>query len=229
MDLQILQRDASYAGWVRTVLAWLLWRLQIWSGIQVFRVNLRPIPADAPPPAPPDGIRLCLLRLDQLLEAAADPELDLGPDFIRDALARGDIAFGAYEGERLVGCSWRTATAAPLAESLWTRIGPRCHHVYKTFVRPSHRGRHIHVAMTRFADRISVERGCPAEIGFVNICNLASLGAAKRLGRPRVGYAGYIVLFGHCIPFRTRGLKKLGIVVFKPHTQESVRLVPAQG
>lgn len=59
-----------------------------------------------------------LVRPEELLRAADDPELQLHPDFVRGALARGDFAFGAFEGDRLVGYTWRTFTAAPYFDGL---------------------------------------------------------------------------------------------------------------
>ena len=221
MNLQDLRRDAAHSGWIWALLARGLWRAQIWLGMQVFRVNLRHMRADAPDRAPPEGIRLCVMRLEELLEAAADSEFDFDPAFARAALARGDVVFGAYEGERLVSLTWRTPVAAPLAEPVWTRVGPRCHHAYKSYVRPSHRGRHIHTAVSRFADRHSIEKGCPAEIGLVNVANLASVAAARSIGRPKVGYAGYITLFGRCILFRTPGVKGIGVELFRAPERSS--------
>jgi hypothetical protein len=228
MKLHDLQRDAAYSGWIRTLLARALAKLQRLLGMQVFRVNLRPIRADAPDVAPPEGIRLCVMRPEELLEAAADPEFEFDPAFARAALVQGDLVFGAYEGERLISMTWRTPGVAPLADPVWVRIPPRCHHAYKSYVRPSHRGRHIHTAVSRFADRHSVDKGCPAEIGFTNVANLASLAAAKSIGRRKAGYAGYVTLFGHCIPFRTAGAKRIGVELFKPGEQDLVGLVPEQ-
>ena len=228
MNVQALRRDAAYSGWIRTLLARALATLQRLLGMQVFRVNLRPIRGHPAEPRPPDGITLRLMRLEELVEAAADPEFEFEPAFARAALAQGDLVFGAYDGDRLISLTWRTPTAAPLAESIWVRIGPRCHHAYKTFVKASHRGRRIHTAVSCFADRYSVERGCPAEIGLINIANLASIGAAQALGRKKVGYAGYVSVFGHCIPFRTAGVRDIGVELFKPH-ETAIDLVPAQG
>jgi hypothetical protein len=229
MNLRGLRRDAEHTGWIRALLARLTARLQTLLGVQVFRVNLRPMPRRPLEPVPPEGIRLCALRLEQLLEAAADPELGLDPDFIRAALERGDVAFGAYEGNRLIGYNWRAANAVPFLQNVWVKIGHRYHYAYKSFVRPSYRGRRIHTAITRLADRYSMERGCVGEIGIVNIANLASLGAAKSLGRRKVGYAGCVTLFGHCASFRTRGVRELGIELYRPQAQAPIGLEPARG
>jgi hypothetical protein len=50
----------------------------------------------------------------------------------------------------------------------------------------------------------------------INLSNLESVGAAKSLGRRKVGYAGYLRLFGRCITFRTAGTRKIGVGLFKP-------------
>jgi hypothetical protein len=229
MNLTGLHRDAAHVGMIGALLARAIARLQQWLGIHIFRVNLRVLPRHFVEPAPPEGIRLCPLRLEDLLQASADPELGLEPDFIRTALANGDLVVGALEGDRLIGYLWRSAIAAPFVEDLWIRIGPRHHYAYKSFVRPSHRGMRIHIALSRLADKNSIERGCTGEIGTINIANVASLGAAKSLGRHRIGYAGCVMLFGHSVSFRTPAVRELGLVIFRPDAPVPVGLVPAQG
>jgi hypothetical protein len=216
MNLQDLRRDAAHGGWTRVLVARTTTRLQNWLGVHVFRVNFRPTPKDPLEPAPPNGIRLCLLRPEELLEAAADPELDLDPDFIRAAVAQGDVTVGAFEGARLVAYSWSTFVAAPFYEGLWVRVGRPYRYIYKSLTRPSHRARRIYIAIMRLADAHFLERGCAGEIGFTNIANLASLGSQRSLGRRKVGYTGYITLFGQCFSFRTPAVKRLGVVIFRP-------------
>jgi hypothetical protein len=153
----------------------------------------------------------------ELLKAAEDPGLDIHPDFVRAALARGDMAFGAFEGDRLVGYTWRTFTAAPDLDGLWARVNRPYQYSYKGFTRPSHRGKRIHVAITYFADAYLLERGYTAEVGFVGITNFSSLAVAKFLGRRRIGYAGYVKWFGRRIPFTTPAVKKVGARLFELH------------
>jgi GNAT superfamily N-acetyltransferase len=229
MNLSGLHRDAAHVGVIRALLARGIARLQLWLGIHIFRVNLRVLPRHLVELVPPEGIRLCPLRLEDLLQASADPELGLEPDFIRTALANGDLVVGAFEGDRVVGFLWRSIIAVPFYEDLWIRTGPGHHFAYKSFVRPSHRGMGIHIALARLADKHSVEKGCTGEVGYVNIANVASLGAAKSLGRRRIGYAGYLMLFGRSVSFRTPAVRDLGVVIFRAEAPVSVGLVPAQG
>ncbi len=200
---------------MRSLFMRLMSGLRRYAGIYICRVGVRPLARDAPGPVLPGGIELRILRPRELLEAAADPELRLDPDFVRAALARGDMAFGAFEGERLVGYSWRSFTAAPHFEGLWAGVARPYFCGYKAFTRPSHRGRRIHVAVALYSDSFLLERGYTAEVGLVDLSNFASLRTAKVLGRRRIGYAGYVKLFGRCIPFRTPAVKKIGLELFE--------------
>jgi hypothetical protein len=230
MNLQDLRRDAAHGGWTRVLVARTAAQLQNWLGVHVFRVNFRPTPKDPLKPEPPNGIRLCLLRSEELLEAAADPELDLDPDFIRAAVAQGDVVVGAFEGARLVAYSWSTFVAAPFYEDLWVGVEQPYRYIYKSLTRPSHRARRIYIAIMRFADAYFLDRDCAGEIGFTNIANLASLGSQKSLGRRKVGYTGYMKLFGQCFSFRTPAVKRLGIVIYSGLPRAcQIRVVPAQG
>jgi len=228
MNMNSLRRDAAHWGWMRTLFSRGLGRLQAWAGLHVFRVQVRPLPLHFIAPDPPDGITVCVLQVEQLLEASVDPELDLDPEFIRITLAQGDLVCGAYEGNRLVGYAWRTSVAAPFYNGLWVKAGHRYHYTYRTFVLPSHRGRQVHAAILRLADRHSLQEGCAAEIDLMPIHNLASRGAAKSLGRTGVGYAGYLSVFGSSISFRTSQVKDMGVVIFKPHARIPLGLVPAR-
>jgi hypothetical protein len=219
MKFENLRTDVNRWGWARSLFIRIMSGLKRHAGLHVCRVNLRPLVRQSAAPKPTTGITLRILQPDELLKAADDPELDMPPDFVRDALARGDVAFGAYEGERLVGYSWRTFTAAPYFDGLWARIGRPYQYIYKSFTRLSHRGRRIHVGITYFADTYLLERGYTTEVGFIDITNFASLGVAGFLGRRRIGYAGYVKWFGHFITFRTPAVKAIGAELFEPGRQ----------
>lgn len=215
MELGGLRADARRWGWAWSLFMRVMSRLRRYTGLCVYRVNVRPLIKGVRAPDFLSGIALRVVKPQELLKAAVDPDLDLDPDFVRGALARGDMAFGAFEGYRLVGYTWRTFASAPHVDGWWVGVDRPYQYSYKAFTRPSHRRRHIHVAITSFADVHLLERGYTAEVGFVDVSNFASLAVADYLGRQRIGYAGHVNWFGSRISFRTPGVKKIGVGLFE--------------
>lgn len=213
LKLDNLRADLRRWGWKRSLALRLVSRLRMHAGIHLYRVGLRPL---AKAEYRLDGISVRIAQPEELLTAANDPELDMRPDFVRSALARGDFAIGAFEGGRLIGYAWRSFTVAPHVDGLWVRVECPCHYIYKGFTLPSHRGKRIQVAIPAFSDRYFLEQGYTSEVGIVDVSNFASLSNGKRLGRRKAGYAGYVKWFGRCLPFRTPGAKKIGFELFKP-------------
>lgn len=207
-----LLADIHQWGWKRSALARVMSMLRRYACLRVYRVNARPLSAGrSREPRLPDGIAVRIVAPDELFGAAGDPELDLDRDFVRDALARGDLAFGALEGDRLVGYTWRTFSAAPDRDGLWVRVSRPYQYSYKAFTRPSHRRKRIHVAITFFADAYLLARGYRFEIGYTEISNFSGIGLADFMGRLKIGYAGHVNWFGRCIPFRTPAVRKIGV------------------
>jgi hypothetical protein len=200
-----------------------------YTGLHVYRISVRPLVRCPPESRFPGDITVRMVQPEELLKAVEDPELDMPADFVRGALARGDIAFGAFEGDRLVSYTWRTFTAAPYFDGLWARVDRPYQYTYKSFTLPAYRGRHIHVGITLFADTHLLERGYTAEVGFINVINFTSIGVAKYLGRQRIGYAGYVKLFGHRILFRTPSARRVGAELFEPHGLNAAALLPLTG
>ena len=134
----------------------------------------------------------------------------MSADFVEGALARGDIAFGAFDRGRLVCYTWRALGATPDVEDVWVTFGAPYHYGYKAFTRPSHRGRRLLVAVSFFSDSYLLERGHAKRLTFTGICNFASLASQKAAGSRKIGIAGYIRLFGVFIPYRTSAVKAVG-------------------
>jgi hypothetical protein len=208
--------DARRWGWIRSLCARIMSMVKRYAGLHIYRVGVRQLVGQGPKIALPRGTRLRVARCEELLKAALDPALDMSPDFVRRALARGDIAFGAFEGHRLIAYSWRTFTAAPHFDGLWATVDRPYFLGYKAYTRPSHRGRRIHVAVALFSDSYLLERGYTAEVGFVDIINYSSLAVASFLGRQKIGYVGHLRWFGKCIPFRTPAVRRIGARLFQP-------------
>ena len=225
LKLENLREDVRRWGWKCSLFLRIVSRLRKLAGLHLYRVGLRPLVWQE---RQLDGISVRIASPEELLQAASDPALDMHPDFVHSALARGDFAIGAFEGDRLVGYAWRTFTAAPDVDGLWVRVDRPCHYLYKGFTLPSHRGRHIQVAIPLFSDRYFLARGYTSEVGIVDIANFASINNGKRLGRRKVGYAGYVKWFRRCIPFRTPAVKRLGLQFFKHDPGPAQESSPAE-
>src|SRR5688572_8004294 len=200
-------------GWGRVLLARALLRLEHW--FSVYCVNVRTL-KDRSDVTPSTGITYRKLNAAELLAATDNIELDLPPEFIREAMERGDLAWGAFEDDKLVGYTWRAASQAPFMDDLWVRVPHPLQYGYKSYTRPSHRGRGIYPAVGRVADEQSLQLGYPAMLHLVNIANIASLRAASELGSRTSGYAGYVKLFGRRLTFRTPGARSIGVELYMP-------------
>lgn len=229
MKFKNLKEDVGRWGWIRSLFLRVMSMLYRHAGLHVYRINVRPLVRDPPHSRFPAGITVRMLQAEELLKAAEDPELDLPSDFVRGALARGDIAFGAIMSDRLIGYTWRTFTSAPYFDGLWAKVDRPYQYTYKSFTLPAYRGRHIHVGITLFADQHLLERGYTAEVGFIDVVNFTSIGVAKYLGREKIGYAGYVKLFGHRILFRTPAASKVGAGLFEPHQRTAPNPLPLTG
>ncbi len=160
------------------------------------------------------GITYRVIENDELHEASADPEMALSPEFVDAAIERGDTAFGAFEGSLLVSYVWRSETTAPHSKNIWCRAkSPYCY-AYKSYTRPSHRGQHISPGVHLCSDIGMLKRGYKFRVGFVEISNWASLAMGKHMGSQIIGYAGYALWFGKCIPFKSRGVRAIGFEFF---------------
>ena len=205
----------------RSTLEWLVKALRLRHllmllGIRIYAVRSHVLGRSPAPPELPAHLRVGIVDSATLLRAAEDPELGLSHDFVKFALARGDVAFGAMHGDRLVAYTWRTFTEAPHEHGLWVRVRPPYRYGYKAFTHPSYRGLHLNAAISLSSDAYFLERGYTHHVGFVDIWNRASLATGKYKGNSVIGFAGYLRWFGRYVPFRTPGVKRTGFEFFAP-------------
>ncbi len=217
MKLEVLRTEIRRWGWMRGLFKALMLCLRRYAGVHVYRVSSQLLAQHPGAPELPSGITLGIVPAQKLLEAGADPELELDSGYVRAALARGDVAFGAFDGDRLTGYVWGTFTTAPDDEGLWVRVDRPCHYAYKAFTLPSYRGKRIHVALSLLCNEYFRACGYTAVVAFNEISNFSIIAVAGLMGRRRIGLAGYVKWFGRAIPFRTPGLKKIGFEFFDPH------------
>ena len=144
----------------------------------------------------------------EMLGYCNEPQLELRPELVIAAYARGDACLGVLDGDELVGYVWLGYGATPHTDTVWVEFDPAARYSYKKYVRPGYRGQRIAQALNAFADEPEFRRGRQFTLSFVGIENRASYKAAVRSGALTVGYAGYLRWAGLTVPFRSPGARK---------------------
>jgi len=182
--------------------------IERYIGINVFVINSRPI-GTLPPPAEPldPNVEVRIIKKEELHTFAQDKRLDMRPDFIDEAIDRGDKCFGYLENDSLVAYVWLGLSESRMEAGFNVRIGEGYSYSYKSFTLPSHRGRRLQQQITWESDGWRQDNGFKYNIDYVRTHNFASIAADRRYGNVAVGYAGYIRRFGFVMPFRSPGTK----------------------
>lgn len=195
---------ALYAGFMvryrhRFMMSWIVLR-----GVQ-----------DAPRPSmlgPNREVRAA--TLDELITAASDSRSNLDAQWVREAHARGEVCYAVFEGDRILSYSWRTLHPTPHEKGLEIRFNPGYVYGYYAFTHPLHRRQGLQNAVDYYSDHHLKEQGYQYGLGFIETYNYASLIAQRKRGARKVGYAGYLTLFGRVFTFRSPGAKKYGFGFF---------------
>ncbi len=216
MNTRQLRIDVERFGWPASIFMRLMRRLQMHLGIHVYRVRIRPLRSDHPSQNLPPEFSLAIVDRDALLRASEDPVLLMTREFVEAALAREDVVFGAFAGDRLVAYNWRTLTAAPHTDGLWVRVKKPYRYGYKGFTHPDYRGQRLNMAISFYSDAYFLARGYTNDIGLIDVYNMSSLATAKYKGNEAIGYAGYLKWFGRCLTYRTSRVKRTGFEFFDP-------------
>ena len=156
------------------------------------------------------GCSFRALTEPEALAWCADPELEMKPDAVQAAFARGEACLGAFDGDRLVGYSWLAYAPAPHTGGMWVHFDPGGRYTYKKFVRPAYRGRRVAHGLSALGDAPAFVRGRQYSINFVSVFNRASLKSTARSGSRTVGYAGILRCGRLRLPFRSPGARRYG-------------------
>jgi hypothetical protein len=213
------------AGLHARIQRWGLWRtalyllLRIGSdllGIHVFVARARHTTDHFENPSRSPEIRFRRIEPDELDELTGDANLLLDEDFVAAARARGDIAFGAFDGARLVAYVWRSTTSAPHTEEVWVRAKPPYCYSYKSFAVHEYRGKRIVPGLVLYSDHVMRELGYTYRVGIIALSNFASLAMGPSLESKNIGHLGYLLWFGRPFFFRSRAVADIGLEMFRP-------------
>jgi ribosomal protein S18 acetylase RimI-like enzyme len=188
-------------------------RLGWQAGVRVFRIFGRRLRAWTGAAAPRVDCRLLPER--EVLALCADPVLDLVPSNVQAAYRRGDLCVGAFQDGELAGYCWFALSPSPLMDGAWLEFPDQVVYTYKSYVRPSFRGRGIAAALYGFADAHFLERGRTHAVLCVESHNRPSIAAARRSGFAEAGYAAYLA-GARLGAWRSRAAAGYGVRFFVP-------------
>lgn len=184
------------------------------AGLRFFRLFSRSLEPERP--RSPAGVGVRLLSERDALDLCGDPQLDLRREAVAAAYARGDLCVAAFDADALAGYCWLAFAPLPHLDGAWVRFAGSVAWVYKSLVRPSHRGRGIAPALYRFADAACLERGRGSSVICVESHNRPSVSAALRAGYAPAGYAGYLLRGSRLVTWSSAAAKGQGVSFFLP-------------
>jgi len=178
--------------------------------LHVVRVFSRPLDRAARS-APPPGLELRPLGVEELVSYSREPALDLREAMIREAMQRGDRCLGALDGAALVGYVWFAYAIAPHVEGIWVRVPPRAVYRFKAFVRPSYRGRGIAAALYGVADPIVGKPGVDTVVDCIAVQNAPSIAATLKSGSRPLGTLVYWRASRWFLSLHSPSVRRLGL------------------
>lgn len=204
-------------GWQRAIFWQIMHTLKEYFGITLSYVRVgadRTDLRDPNPPEMPPGYDVFVATKEDFEPFVGKVEF-LDREFVDNAFANGDEAsIALYDGE-LVGYSFATRVKARVTSQLELHVPKNFRYGYKAWTHEDHRRRNVsrmmsHVRIFNNPMRRWEERG----IWIVFVHNYPSLLHSYRHPSERsirMGYVGWITLFGRQIPFNTRKAKWIGL------------------
>lgn len=180
------------------------------AGLHVLRVFSRPL-RGAARGAPPPGLELRPLGVEELVAHSREPGLELREAMIREAYARGDRCLGALDAGALAGYVWFAYRSAPHVDGISVSVPPHVVYRFKAFVRPSHRGRGIAAALYDMADPHVARPGRDTVVDCVAPQNRPSVAATLKSGSLPLGMLAYWRAGGGFASFHSPAVRRLGL------------------
>ena len=161
----------------------------------------------------PPGFTGDFLSGETLERVALERRYDLPPEFVEDALRRGDACYGILDGERVVSYGWYTHAPTRINNELWLHFDPAYVYRYKGLTLEPYRGRRFHaITMARTLDAWRA-RGYRGMVAYVEANNLSSLKSVYRLGYVTFGRVFILRILGRYFIFHSPGCKAFGFRV----------------
>ena len=188
-------------------------------GFHLYLVELGDDRNDIERPQLPDGYLTRPVDLQEL-RAWVGVINGLSDEFLDEAIARGDRCVGNFYEGRLVGHGFVARQRAPVTDQLQVVVDDWLIYRYKGWTHPEHRRKYLSHARGRMNRELFPLRQGMRTVDYVAVHNLPSKYKHADLHPVRLGYCGYVRLFGREYPFTTRVPRRYG---FRLERRESIR------
>lgn len=189
-------------------------RLTRHAGLRHFRFFERALAAGAGPIV--GGVALRMVAEGEAAVLAQDPALELRQQSLDTSYSRGDLCVAAFERDSVVGYCWLAFGPLHHLDGVSVNFAEHIVWTYRSFVRPSHRGRGIAPALYRFADDACVARSRTISVLCVESHNVASVAAACRAGYIASGQALYLRRSGTVRTWYSGAVRRNRVIFFVP-------------
>ena len=198
---------------------WGLWRTLCFHFFSTLRshgvflcwVHTREMSDHQPREVLPANVTVERLSTAACHQAARNPALDLPPEFVTDALARGDMCHAARVDGKVVSYAWRSCSTAPADPGIEVCVPSGYSYGYKAFTLPDHRGQGIYPAIASAEISSCQTAGLTHGVSFTEVYDYSFLNAEQKFGNTRVGLAGYVRIGRKIVTFSCPAVKTLGL------------------
>ena len=191
-------------------------------GVRVHYVNvgadLKEIVGEEMPPCP-KGYETRVVTLEDLMQHAGRVA-GLTAEFLEQAFERGDICVANFLGDDLVGFSFSSFTRVRVTAQIDAIVPAGFRYGYKAWTHPGHRKANLS-KMRGYVRRKCLPRMHEQRsIHYIETHNYPSLLHGYRHPRERalrMGFSGWVTVFGRQIPFNTRRARWIGFEFVRNH------------
>jgi hypothetical protein len=143
---------------------------------------------------------------DEIL-AHSTAEYEMSPDFVDDALDKGDDCYALWDGDRLASLGWYSNQPTSISDGLVLHFDPSWVYMYKGYTHPDYRGKRLHGIGMSLALRDYTERGSRGLISYVKSNNFQSLRSIERMGYRIFGDIYLARVLGRAVTWASPGCK----------------------
>lgn len=172
----------------------------------------------------PPGYQAGFASAAELARFAREPENELSPQFIADALGAGDKCYAIVHGDKLAAYGWCSTRPTPIGlPGLVLHFRWGYAYRYKGFTAAQHRGKRLHALGVTHTLLHFLAKGSRGIVLYVESTNLDSLKSCLRMGCEMFGSIYVVRIFGRYFAFASPGCRRFDFRV-EPATGRAPQL-----